>query len=201
MQLLAQEMPALDFQCAASIPGTRDALCRDHFDLLLLDVFMPGGNTFAFLQELRDAYPRLPILVLSSAPEEQLGLRVLRAGANGYLDKQAATDRLVEATRKVFSGGIYVSAALAEQLAAEACRGDHPLHDLLSEREFQIMNLVIEGRSLKEIAGHLSLSVKTVRTFHARMLAKLRLQSDVHLVFYALNHGLVETPCLPHHAA
>jgi len=182
----------MEFSCAATLPETLEALRRENFDLLLLDLFMPGGNGITILREVRLAYPRLPILAVSSAPEEQLGLRVLRAGANGYLDKQAAAESLVQAVRKVLGGGNYVSANLAEKLATEACRGDHPLHKNLSGREFQIMHLVVEGRSLKEIAGNLSLSVKTVRTFHARLLGKLHLQSDVDLVHYVLDHSLVE---------
>jgi DNA-binding NarL/FixJ family response regulator len=163
----------------------------------VLDLFMPGGDALGVLQEVRQKYPRLPVLVLSSAPEEQLGVRVLRAGASGYLDKQTAPEHLVQAVRKVLGGGKYVSPALAEQLATEAGRGGQPLHEKLSEREFQVLHLVVMGRSLKEIAGDLSLSVKTVRTFHARLLGKLRLQSDVELVHYALDHRLVEKRAAP----
>jgi DNA-binding NarL/FixJ family response regulator len=192
VQLLTEELPDSTFACAATFPETLESIRRECFDLALLDLFMPGGNCFAVLHEARLSRPWLPILVLGSAPEEELGLRVLRAGASGYLNKQSTNASLLEAVRKLLAGGRYVGAHLAEQLAAEACHLDHPLHEDLSDREFQIMHLVVEGESLKEIACELSLSVKTVRTFHARLLAKLHLQSDVALVHYALNHGLVE---------
>jgi two-component system, NarL family, invasion response regulator UvrY len=198
-QLLAEEFPQTEFCTAATIPETLELLRDARWDLLALDLFMPGGNGFVVLEDVRQNHPRLPVLVLSSAPEEQLGVRVLRAGASGYLDKQTAPERLVQAVHKLLAGGKYISPALAELLAAEAGRGDRPLHERLSNREFQILSLVVEGRSLKEIAGALSLSVKTIRTFHARLLGKLRLHSDVDLVHYAMNQGLVEKHLYPPH--
>jgi DNA-binding NarL/FixJ family response regulator len=152
---------------------------------------MPGGSGLDVLRESRRTHPQLPVLVLSTAPEEQLGVRVLRTGASGYLNKQAAPEHLVQAVRRILGGGKYVSPSLAEQLATEAGRS-RPLHEKLSDREFQVLYLLVKGRSLKEIAGDLSLSVKTIRTFRARILAKLSLQSDVDLVHYALQHRLVE---------
>ncbi|HUD45502.1 MAG TPA: response regulator transcription factor [Candidatus Baltobacteraceae bacterium] len=196
-QLLAEDFPHAEFCGSTTIAGTLAAIQKGPWDLLVLDLFMPDGNGFGILQEVRDNYPRLPVLVLSSASEEQLGLRVLRAGASGYVSKQTAPERLVQAVRKALGGGKYVSGALAEQLAAKACRGDQPLYETLSDREFQILHLVVEGRALKEIAAVLSLSVKTVRTFHTRVLGKLHLRSDVDLVHYALDHGLVEKRVSP----
>lgn len=196
-QLLAEEFPQAEFCGSATIPETLKCLGEQCWDILVLDLFMPGGNSLGVLQEARQNHPRLPVLVLSSAPEEQLGVRVLRAGASGYLNKQTAPEHLVKAVRKVLGGGKYVSATLAEQLATEAGRGGQPLHEKLSDREFQVLHLVVMGRSLKEIAGDLSLSVKTVRTFHARLLQKLHLQSDVDLVHYALDHRLVEKRAAP----
>lgn len=196
-QLLAEEFPKADFSSSATISETIALLREGRWDLLLLDLFMPGGNGFDILEEVRQNFPRLPVLVLSSAPEEELGVRVLRAGAGGYLDKQTAPERLVQAVRKVLAGGKYVSDGLAEQLAAEACHEGRPLHERLSSREFQILRLVVQGQSIKEIAGGLSLSVKTIRTFRSRILAKLHLQCDVDLVHYALEHSLVEKRLLP----
>jgi len=196
-QLLAEEFSEAEFRLSATITETLALIHEGPFDLVVLDLFMPDGNGLGVLKELRLTHPRLPVLVLSSASEEQLGLRVLRAGASGYLDKQTAPEHLVQAVRKVLGGGKYVSATMAEQLAAEAGRGDHPLHEELSAREFQILHLVVEGRCLKKIADDLSLSVKTIRTFHARLLGKLHLQSDVDLVHYALDHHLVEKKVVP----
>lgn len=191
-QLLAEDFPQAEFFGSATIPETLELLRVGQWDLLVLDLFMPGGNGFEVLHEVRQNHRSLPVLVLSSAPEEQLGVRVLRAGASGYLDKQTAPECLAQAVRKVLDGGKYVSAALAEQLASEANQSDRPMHESLSNRELQILHLVVKGESLKAIAGTLSLSVKTIRTFHSRLLAKLRLHSDVDLVHYALDHGLVE---------
>jgi DNA-binding NarL/FixJ family response regulator len=158
---------------------------------------MPGGNGLSVLQDARRSNPRIPVLVLSSAPEEQLGLSVLRAGASGYLAKQTATKHLVAAVLKVLQGGKYISATLAEQLADEAEKGGQPLHEKLSRRELQVLHLLVSGRSLKEIAWDLSLDVNTVRTFRVRLLEKLRLKCDVDLVHYALEHGLVEKHLVP----
>jgi DNA-binding NarL/FixJ family response regulator len=191
-QLLAEKFPGAQFHGAATISETLDSLRKHHWDMLVLDLFMPGGNGLGVLEDVHHNYPWLPVLVLSSAPEEQLGLRVLRAGASGFLNKQTAPEHLVDAVQKVLGGGKYLSPKMAERMAFDAARGGQPLHEHLSGREFQILHLVVSGRSLKEIAGDLRLSVKTVRTFHARLLEKLHLQSDVDLVHYALNHGLVE---------
>ncbi len=196
-QLLAEEFAQAEFRGSTTIPETLEALRERRWDVLVLDLFMPGGSGLDVLHEIRQNHPRLPVLVLSSAPEEQLGVRVLRAGASGYLNKQTAPEHLVQAVRKVLGGGKYVSATLAEQLATEAGRGAKPLHEKLSDREFQVLHLVVMGRSLKEIAADLLLSVKTVRTFRARLLEKLRVQSDVDLVHYALDHRLVEKNLFP----
>ena len=196
-QILAEEFPQAEFGSASTTGETLEWLHQQPWDMLVLDVFMPGRSGLEVLHEVRQHYPLLPVLVLSSAPEEQLGVRVLRAGASGYLNKQAAPENLVQAARKVLGGGKYISAALGEQLAVEAGRSTRPLHERLSDREFQVLRLVVMGRSLKEVAGDLSLSVKTIRTFRARLLEKLGLQSDVDLVHYALEHHLVEARPAP----
>jgi DNA-binding NarL/FixJ family response regulator len=158
----------------------------------MLDLFMPGGSGFDVLHQIQQTHPRVPVLVFSTAPEDPLGLRTLRAGASGYINKQSALELIVLAIRKVMAGGKYISTALAECLAAEAGQAGQPLHDKLSEREYQVLQLIVTGRPLKEIAGRLFLSVKTIRTFRTRILQKLHLQSDVDLVHYALEHLLVE---------
>jgi DNA-binding NarL/FixJ family response regulator len=137
------------------------------------------------------------VLVLSSAPEEQMATRVLRAGAMGYLNKQAAPEELAQAVKRVASGSTYVSAALAERLAVELAHPSSSPHERLSEREFQVMQLLVVGKCVKEIASELSLSPKTISTFRTRVLEKLRLQTDVDLVRYALEHNLVESAVVP----
>jgi DNA-binding NarL/FixJ family response regulator len=196
-QLLSGEFPQVEFRLASTVRETLEKIRQGRLDLLVLDLFMPDGNGLEALQEVRLIYPRLPVLVFSNASEEQLGMRMLRAGANGYLDKQSAPEKLVEAVRKILGGGRYLSMAIAEQLAEEIHHGDRPLHNNLSVREFQILHLVVNGRCLKKIASDLFLSVKTIRTYHARLLAKLRLQSDVDLVHYAMDHHLVERTVAP----
>jgi DNA-binding NarL/FixJ family response regulator len=188
-QLLAREFPGAEFHQAETVPETLEALQRWCFDFLMLDLFMPGGSGFDVLHQIRQTHPRVPVLVLSTAPDDPLGLRTLRAGASGYVNKQSALELIVLAIRKVMAGGKYISAALAEHLAADA---ERPLHDNLSEREYQVLQLIVAGRPLKEIAGSLFLSVKTIRTFRARILQKLRLQGDVDLVHYVREHLLVE---------
>ena len=189
-QILTEAFPAARFLECDDFPETLKSIRERGCDLVVLDLFMPEGNGLEVLRELRESHTHLPVLVLSSAPEEQMGVRVLRTGASGYLNKQAAPEHLVQAVRKVLGGGKYVSPALAEQLATEAGHSQ-PLHEKLSARELQVLHLVVKGRSIKDIAGELSLSQKTIRTFHARILAKLHLQSDVELVLYAQQQFLV----------
>ena len=160
---------------------------------VVLDIFMPGGGGFEVLARIASSQPRLPVLVLSSAPEEQLALRALQAGAAGYLNKQAAGQELVRALRQILSGLKYLSDNLAQRLATEfAHPSPHIRHERLSAREFQVFQMLVGGKSLKQIAAELSLSPKTVSTFHTRILEKPRLQNDVELVRYALENRLAE---------
>lgn len=162
-------------------------------DVLLLDLSMPGLSGLELLRELRRLRPRLPILVLSVYPEEQLGVRVLRAGAAGYLTKGSAPDELVQAIRRVVGGGTVISTALAELLAA-SLRSSPALrpHEALSDREYQVLRMMGEGAAVSEIAERLELSVKTISTYRARILEKLGLTSTAQLMCYALREGLVE---------
>jgi len=196
-QILAEAFPMAEFGGAGTTTETIECLGRGRWDILVLDVFMPGRNGLDVLHEVRKNHPKLPVLVLSSAPEEQLGLRVLKAGASGYLNKQTAPQKLVRAVTSLLAGGKFVTATLVEKLVAGAGAADLLPHETLSDREFQLMQLVLAGRSLKEVAAELSLSVKTIRTFHARLLKKLALKNDVELVHYALEHRLVESALPP----
>jgi len=133
----------------------------------------------------------VPVLVLSSTPEDQLGLRVLKAGAAGYLNKQTALEELVQAVRKVLAGGKYVSTKLADKLVVEVGRSEKVPHEQLSDREFQVMQMIAAGQSLKEIAAKLSLSAKTISTFRGRVIEKLNVQNNVELAHYARTYGLI----------
>ncbi len=193
-QILADGFKKVEFGEAGNTQETLDKLATKNWDILILDISMPGRSGLEVLRDAREHYPRLSILVLSSAPEDQLAVRVLKAGAAGYLNKQAAPDQLVEAVRKVVAGGRYVSTHLAEKLAAELGRAEKPAHEMLSDREFQVMQMLSAGQSLKEIADELSLSVKTISTFRGRILEKLKLENNVELAHYAREHRLLDLP-------
>jgi DNA-binding NarL/FixJ family response regulator len=189
-QILVEAFPQAEFRETGTTQETLECLREGPWSVVLLDVFMPGRSGLEVLAEARDLQPEMPVLVLSSAPEEQLAMRVLKAGASGYLNKQTAPEHLVQAVKKVLAGGKYVSAAMAERLAAEVGRPGWPPHETLSDREFQVMHMIVAGKSLKEIAAELSLSVKTISTFHTRIWEKLGLKNDVELVHYAIENGL-----------
>ena len=165
----------------------------DEYDVAVLDITMPGRSGFDILKELRGDKPKLPVLILSMHAEEQFAVRLLKAGAAGYLNKESAPEELVKAIRKVVSGGRYVSPALAEKLAFEIdSDSDRLLHDSLSDREFQVMRMMASGRSVKEIATELSLSVKTISTYRARILDKMNLRTNAELIHYAIQNQLIE---------
>ncbi len=196
-QLLAEEFPNAQLGEVGTTEETLEQLRRKPWDVLLLDIFMPGRSGLEVLEEVRRHWPALAVLVISSAPEEQLAVRVLKLGAAGYLNKRVAAEELVQAVKKVRAGGRYIGEALAEKLAAEIGGSSILPHEKLSEREFEVMGLIVAGRTLKEIAAELSLSVKTVSTFHTRIWEKLHVQNDVAVVRYAVEHGLLECQVTP----
>jgi DNA-binding NarL/FixJ family response regulator len=167
---------------------------RDAWDIVLLDVNMPGRSGLEILQDLRRSDPHRPVLMLSAFPEEEYALRAFRLGAAGYVSKQGASSELLHAVRKVLSGGRYVTPSLAERLAA-ALAGevstDEP-HQALSNRELQILRLIAQGHTLKAIASSLGLSEKTVSTYRVRISRKLGLGTNVELTRYAVQHRLVD---------
>ena len=164
---------------------------RTDYDLVLLDISMPGRDGLEVLKDLKAEHPKLAVLMLSMYPEEQYAIRALRSGAAGYLTKESAPDELITAIRKVSSGGKYVSASLAEKLASELEHAsDKPRHELLSDREYQILRKIAAGRTVTEIAEELSLSVKTVSTYRARVLEKMCMKGNADLTRYALENGL-----------
>ncbi len=190
-QILAEEFPEAEFRETGTTQETLDSVQQWPADVVVLDIFMPGRSGLEVLDFVRQKQLPMPVLVLSSAPEEQLALRVLKAGARGYLNKQTAPENLVHALKKVMAGDTYVSAALAERLAIDVRRDRLP-HEKLSDREFQVLQLIVSGKSLKAIAEELSLSIKTISTFHTRIWEKLGVKNDVELVHYALEHHLVQ---------
>jgi DNA-binding NarL/FixJ family response regulator len=161
-------------------------------DVLVLDLNMPGLSGLEILRVLKQERPDLPVLILSMHAEDQYAVRCLKAGASGYLTKESAPEELVKAIRQVVAGGKYVSLGLAESLAMRLnATGDRPRHETLSDREFQVLQLMGAGKSPTEIAAALSLSVKTVSTYRARMLEKLALKSSAEIIQYAIQNRLV----------
>jgi DNA-binding NarL/FixJ family response regulator len=164
-----------------------------NWDLLLMDMSMPGRNGIDLIKQVKSEHPRLPILVLSMHQEHQYAVRAIRAGASGYLNKDSASELLVAAIRKVVGGGVFVSEAAAELLVRDARRGaDVPPHTLLSDREFQVFSMIVQGRTVTDIATELNLSVKTVSTHKLHVLEKMGYSNQAELVRYALDHQLLD---------
>ena len=159
--------------------------------LVLLDITLPDRSGFDVLKQLKYEHPNLPILILSVHPEDQYGLRYIKAGAAGYLMKEGAPEELVSAIRKVNAGGKYVSASLAEKLVSHLDAQSKPPHENLSDREFQILCMIARGTSLKSIAGELCVSEKTISTYRSRIMAKKKMSTNSDLTRYALENHLV----------
>ncbi len=163
------------------------------YDVVLLDISMPGRDGLEVLRELKHQKPKLPVLILSMYPEEHYAIRVLRGGASGYLTKSSAPDELISAIRKVSTGRKYISSSLAERLTYELDRdADHPVHEALSDREYQVMHMIASGKTIKEIADELFLSVKTVSTYRSRILEKMNMKNNAEIVLYAVQNKLVD---------
>lgn len=163
------------------------------FDLVLLDIAMPRLSGLEVLKQLKAEKNDVPILMLSMYPEEQYAVRTLKAGASGYLTKESAPEELIAAVRKVSQGGKYVSSFLAEKLAEYLqSERERPLHELLSDREYQVVIMIASGKTVSEIASALSLSVKTVSTNRSRALAKMGMKTNSEITHYAIRNGLVD---------
>ena len=169
------------------------SLVQSHdWDLVILDVSMPGRSGFDVLRDLKRMRPNVPVLVLSMHPEDQYGTRVLKAGASGYMNKESAPEELIKAIRKVLAGGRYVSPTLAEKLALDlSAEAEQPLHHRLSDRELEVLRMIGLGKTISQIAEELHLSVTTVSTYRARILEKMNLTTTAELIRYALSNHLV----------
>ena len=162
------------------------------WQILILDIHLPDKNGVDVLKEVKVIKPDLPIVVLSLSPEDQYGIRVLRAGGSAYLTKESAPEELVSAIKKVLAGGRYVSPSLAEQLAdSVAPNAQIPSHHILSDRELEVLRYIASGKTVTDISDTLALSVKTISTYRARLLEKLRLKTTADLVRYAVEHQLI----------
>jgi len=166
---------------------------KEKWDVVILDITMPGRGGLEILKEVKKARPRIPVLVLSMHPEDQFAVRVLKAGASGYMTKETAPEELVGAIRKILAGGRHISSSLAEIMAAYlTVKTEKPPHELLSNREFQVLRQIASGRTVSEIARELSLSVRTVSTYRTRILEKMGLKTNAELTHYAFQNQLVK---------
>ena len=191
MRILSAHLEASSVSGADSGQALLDLIRRQPCDLVLLDMALPGRNGLDVLWQLKHERPRLPVLVLSVHAPEQYAVRALRAGASGYLTKNLAPEQLVDAVKTVSRGQRYLTADVADQLASDLARpAEWPSHDVLSDREFEVLGLLADGKSVKEIAEALSLSYNTISTYRTRILSKLRLKSAADLIKYALRHGI-----------
>lgn len=172
-------------------PATLELAARDGIDVLLLDLNMPGADGLDVLKGVKRIQPQLPVLVLTMYSEDQFAVRALKAGASGYLTKEAVPDELVRAIRTVVGGRRYISPTLGDRLAATLVSGDHgPLHERLSDREYQVFRRIAAGRPAREISTELGLSVKTVATYRARILEKMEMKTNADLVTYTVRNHL-----------
>jgi len=192
-ETLAEVFSKVTFGEAKTAQETVELVHRHDWDVVILDISMPGKSGLDILDEVKRLRPKLPILLLSMHPEEQFARRALKSGAAGYLTKESVTEELKEAVRKVVAGGRYVSATLAEKLAVDLREGaDAPLHERLSDREFQVLRMIASGKTVKDIGEELSLSVKTVSTYRARILEKSGMKTNAELIRYALQTHLLD---------
>jgi two-component system, NarL family, invasion response regulator UvrY len=191
--ILEREFDASVFGEAENARQVLEALDREHWDLVILDISLPGRSGLDALRDLRTRRPELPVLVLSMYAEEQYGKRVLKAGAAGYMTKETAPSELVAAVHQVLKGGHYLSATLAEQLAIDLQRDSAELpHEALSQREFEVLRLIGSGQSVTQIADLLCLSDKTVSTYRARILEKMRMKTTADLIRYTVDQHLIQ---------
>lgn len=192
MQIISETMDMEVADEASNGDEVLDLVRRNAYDVVVMDLNMPGRSGFEVLRQLTAEQPKLPLLVLSMHAEDQYAVRVLRAGAAGYLTKESAADQLVHAIRRVASGKKYMSPAVAEALLDRLdAKTEGPLHEALSDREFQVMRLLASGKTPTEIGEMLSLSVKTVSTYRARVLDKMHMKSNAELTHYAIKNNLV----------
>ncbi|HLP10908.1 MAG TPA: response regulator transcription factor [Flavobacteriales bacterium] len=189
VELLCEEFPEAEITEVANSSEVFNALGKQIWDVILLDISMPGKNGIEILKQVRANGIKAPVLMISMHPEKQYAIRALKSGASGFLNKESATDELLAAVRIVLSGKKYVSISLAQQLADGL--GAKQGHEMLSDREMQVLQLIASGKLVSEIAEEISLSVNTISTYRARILEKLNLNNNSELTIYALDNKLI----------
>lgn len=190
--ILAGAFKRASFGEAANSQQTLERVAKERWDVVILDLTMPGRSGLEVLSEIKRSHPLLPVLILSVHPEDQFAVRLLKAGAAGYMTKESAPEELVGAVSKAIAGGRYISPGLGEQMASLLVRDvDAAPHEMLSDREFLILRLIASGKPVGAIARELSLSVKTISTYRGRLLEKMGLTNNAQLVHYAFHNNLV----------
>jgi DNA-binding NarL/FixJ family response regulator len=190
-QILLEGIGPVDVGEARDAQECELLVAEQLWDLVILDINLPGKSGLALLVDLHEVHPSLPVLMMSMFSEEQYALRVLKAGASGYLNKQSAPEELIHAISKIFKGGKYINDAVANLLLENSYPDRQKIKQELSDREYQVLVLIASGSSLSAIADALSLSVKTVNTYRARLLKKIGLKNNAELIHYAVFHNLL----------
>lgn len=191
-QILAETSDMVVVDEASNGQELLNKLMKNDYDIVILDIYMPGRSGLDILKEIKTQKPELHILVLSMYPEEQYAVRTLKAGASGYLTKESASEELISAIRKVATGSKYITPTLAEKLAFNLkINSEKPAHEILSDREYQVMCMIASGKTVTEIAKELFLSVKTISTYRQRILEKMSLKNNAEITRYALKNQLV----------
>jgi DNA-binding NarL/FixJ family response regulator len=191
--ILADALPCARFSEAGSGDEVLSRVAGSQIALVVLDINMPGRSGLDVLRDVKRAYPRLPVIIMSVQPEDQYAIRCLRAGAAAYINKDSAPEELAEATRKILGGGRYISPRMAERLVDQLDEPtDKPPHDSLSDREHEVMRMIASGVPLTEIAERLHVSVKTVSSYRSRIMEKMQMKSNAEVTRYAMTHQLID---------
>lgn len=191
-QILLEEFPSAHIDEGPDAEILLKKVMKEEWDVVITDLSMPGRSGMEALQQIKLINPKLPVLVLSGHPEEQYAIRVLKAGAAGYLNKELAPEELVKAVHRVLLGKKYITSSIADQLVSGLDKDNDKLpHELLSDREYEIFILIAKGKSVSDIATQMSLSITTVSTFRARALKKMNMQTNAQLTMYAIEHKLI----------
>jgi DNA-binding NarL/FixJ family response regulator len=193
MKVLAETLQPIKIDEARNGQEAVSKVWKSEYDLVVLDLKMPGKSGLDVLKEIKDHRPKLPVMILSMHPEEQFAIRAIRAGASGYLTKDCAGDEMVLAMRKVLKGEKYISGSLAQILAGELDSDpEKPPHEILSDREFQVMLMIASGKPVGAIAKELCLSVKTISSYRTNILLKMKMKNNAEITHYAMQNKLVD---------
>jgi two-component system invasion response regulator UvrY len=191
-EILLEAWPSAEIEQVGDADRLLQRALDDNWDVVISDLMMPGRSVLETIQQIRQYQPQLPVLILSIFPEEQYATRVFKAGASGYINKDAAPTELVKAIQRIMQGRKYITPAVAEKLASDlSVDKERPLHEALSDREFHVMKLLAAGKSITDIAAQLSLSPTTISTYRSRIMEKMQMKANAELARYALENGLI----------